>query len=364
MAGPLIRYLLMMRALERARTGVVTPDDPAADGAAADRSGVHGHATHNGDGAWPDRSRVGLGDGVGTVHDVHAPRPGEGGGAGLRSRLGAWGDAGAQPDALPVTERLARGYDQLMFSDLVEECYGGSDFCNWGYWLGGTRTQREASENLVEMLLAFAPKKRGTVLDVACGKGATSRYLLRYFPAAQVTGINISESQLQRCREIASGARFIRMDATALDFPDASFDNVICVEAAFHFETRERFLHEALRVLRPGGRLMLSDILFTRHAEVHGSGLHAQNWLPGPDSYRQLLSEVGFGDVEVIDATDPCWRGYEANQDRFCREKMRGGGMDLRTYRYLQFRRVMRALSTRLYLLATGVKPVRAGAVR
>jgi MPBQ/MSBQ methyltransferase len=91
----------------------------------------------------------------------------------------------------------------------------------------------------MEKLLAFLPKKEGTILDVACGKGATTRYLLRYFKSENVTGINISEKQLARCRENAPGCTFLLMSATELKFADESFDNISCVEAAFHFVTRE-----------------------------------------------------------------------------------------------------------------------------
>src|SRR5271166_1338402 len=135
---------------------------------------------------------------------------------------------------LPVNKKEAidainRHYDQRMFSPNVRGHY---DFHNYGYWLPNTRTRRTACENLMEELLSFIPRKEGTILDVACGKGATTRHLLKYYAPEQVTGINISKKQLQRCRVNAPGCKFLMMDATALTFGDNCFDNVICVEAA------------------------------------------------------------------------------------------------------------------------------------
>ncbi len=225
------------------------------------------------------------------------------------------------------TQRLNRAYEQHLnfdFFGLDDE----GDFWNFGYWLDGTRNQREAGENLMERLLAFVPKKRGKILDVACGKGATTRHLLKYYRPEQVTGINISEKQLQICRENAPGCTFIKMDATELKFPEASFDNMICVEAAVHFKTREKFLRAARRVLKPGGRLVMSDALLS----VWSPSQPAENYLAGPAEYERMCRRAGFADVKVLDATEQCWGGLSRNIMRHVREKLRAGEIGLRDF--------------------------------
>ena len=139
--------------------------------------------------------------------------------------------------------------------------YGGSRFYNFGYWTPETKSQREASETLVRKLLEFLPEKGGTILDVACGMGATTGMLLEQYAAPTVVGVNISLNQLSVAHESVADCSFIAMDATRLAFEDESFDDIICVEAAFHFTTRADFLKEAFRVLKPGGHLVHSDIL-------------------------------------------------------------------------------------------------------
>jgi MPBQ/MSBQ methyltransferase len=145
--------------------------------------------------------------------------------------------------------------------------------------------------------------------DVACG--ATTQYLTRYFESPRVIGINISKKQLQSCRTNAPQCKFLLMSATELGFRDNCIENVICVEAAFHFDTRERFLAEVLRVLKAGGRLVLSDILRNKNYDHRHRRLHpVPNYVSGLEDYRTLYVCLGFENVSVIDVTPQCWGGF------------------------------------------------------
>lgn len=262
-----------------------------------------------------------------------------------------------------VRERMpANFYDRIMLSPRWTSRYEQSDFFNYGYWTPQTTTLREACENLLDKLLAFIPEKRGTILDVACGLGATTRHLLRYYRPADVVAINLSRVQLARARLNAPGATFLLMDATRLAFPDASFDNVLCVEAAFHFDTRDQFFHEAYRVLKPGGRLVHCDILFTRGTLARRvMRVPTANYLDNPEAFRERLAAAGFRDIQVLDATEECWGGWRDYLSRFPRQERRAGRLDLSTYLSDSFRAWLwrRFLSriVRCYVIAAGQKP-------
>jgi ubiquinone/menaquinone biosynthesis C-methylase UbiE len=102
------------------------------------------------------------------------------------------------------------------------------------------------------------------VLDVACGTGLVSFEAARAVgPGARVLGIDLSGQMVdaagQRARERQMlNVDFARMDAEALDLPDASVDIVLCALGLMYLPDPEQALREMRRVLRPGGRLGLA----------------------------------------------------------------------------------------------------------
>lgn len=102
------------------------------------------------------------------------------------------------------------------------------------------------------------------VLDVAAGTGHAARQLAGDVRA--VVAVDATEEMLRRGREAAladghSNIVFMRADAARLPFLDASFDIVVCRFAVHHFTRPEEQVAEMRRCLRPGGRLLVADLV-------------------------------------------------------------------------------------------------------
>ncbi len=136
-----------------------------------------------------------------------------------------------------------------------------------GYWDSDTEPGgfEAAQARLTEQIVGMAGLAPGqSVLDVACGFGGLLAAIDARFAHMRLTGLNIDARQLALCRNAASGVMLVAGDACALPFPSGCFDRVFCVEAMFHFASRQTFLAEAARVLRPGGVLVVSDIVLAQ----------------------------------------------------------------------------------------------------
>jgi arsenite methyltransferase len=112
-------------------------------------------------------------------------------------------------------------------------------------------------------LLDLGPDRR--VLDVAAGRGTSALALARRF-GCQVTCVDFAPSNLRHARAAAEQAGLTALvdvvagDAEALPFDDASFDAIICECALCTFPNKTTAAAEFARVLRPGGRIGLSDV--------------------------------------------------------------------------------------------------------
>jgi 2-polyprenyl-6-hydroxyphenyl methylase/3-demethylubiquinone-9 3-methyltransferase len=100
------------------------------------------------------------------------------------------------------------------------------------------------------------------VLELGCGYGRVALRLAGR--GGRVTGIDLSAESVEMARTLAAGATdvaFRVMDASMLDFPNASYDRTVCVQngiRAFRVDPAG-LVREAVRVTRPGGRAIFSS---------------------------------------------------------------------------------------------------------
>ena len=150
-------------------------------------------------------------------------------------------------------------------------------------------------------------RAQGKVLEIAMGTG---RNLPHHRDDIELSGIELSPQMLeiakQRATELGREADFRLGDAQALDFPDASFDSVVCTLALCTIPDDGAAVAEAYRVLRPGGRFSLLE-----HVRSPALAVRGVQRLIEPLSVRfeadhltreplEHLSDVGF-EVEEIE---------------------------------------------------------------
>lgn len=162
---------------------------------------------------------------------------------------------------------------------------------------------------------ALQPGER--VLDLACGTGLVTRLAApEVGPTGQVTGLDINTAMLVVARSLPapSGASigWVKGNAGAMDFPDGSFDIILCQQGLQFFPDKPAAVREMHRVLAPAGRVVLTvwksagpyNIAVTEALERHVGAETANKYratrvVPDGDALGRLLVAAGFRMVQV-----------------------------------------------------------------
>jgi tocopherol O-methyltransferase len=164
------------------------------------------------------------------------------------------------PEEVELKKRIKEHYDGC--SPHYQDLWG--KHIHHGLWRPGQEhiSKEDAQERLVDEMYARArlPAK-AKVLDVGCGVGGTSCKLAAM--GHDVTGVSLSTTQVAMAKENMKKegvtVRFLEMDGEKLSFPgeDGTFDAVWISEALSHFPRKDAFFAHAMRLLKPGGKIVM-----------------------------------------------------------------------------------------------------------
>mgnify|MGYP002590104288 CR=1 FL=1 len=153
-----------------------------------------------------------------------------------------------------------------MQNDKIKEYWEGEA----GIYSEGIKAElkSETAENWKNLILEYAPEKEHLeVLDVGCGPGFFEITLGK--EGHHGTGIDITENMIHEAKENVKAAGLsadlMTMDCHNLNFPDETFDMVICRNITWTLDNPQKAYREWLRVLKKGGRLLVSDACWYLH---------------------------------------------------------------------------------------------------
>lgn len=198
--------------------------------------------------------------------------------------------AGAEPAhqarvvaaAPSIAPNIRAAYDASSITFRVLRAFGWGPLLNLGYYRFGPPLTvlnfvvtpflfapffrlPGAQFRLVTKSVALLRLTRGSrVLDVGSGRGMSSFFMAQAFPQADITALDLLPQNVAAAQTLYGNTRnltYLEGDAMNLRFPDESFDRVLCLEAAFHFPDRNRFLSQLARITPPGGRVVIVDFM-------------------------------------------------------------------------------------------------------
>lgn len=193
-------------------------------------------------------------------------------------------------------------------------CYDSTSLgMHYGFWEKDTRNRQEAINN-ESLYIAYVAgmNKNMHILDVGCGVGGAA-IAIAVHTGARITGITIDPQQVDWARKNAQArglshiVDFQLQDYYSTNFLSNTFDVVYGIESVCYASPKQKFLQEAYRILKKGGKLVVADGYLSRDPRVKEYVQLEQFMkaftLPELVTTKEMteaIRSVGFRDVEAI----------------------------------------------------------------
>jgi tocopherol O-methyltransferase len=222
---------------------------------------------------------------------------------------------------------IAAHYDDL---DLFYRMIWGSHV-HHGYWITGKENIEQAVLNLTHLVAKQTGMQAGDrVCDMGCGYGATATVLAHEY-RAQVIALTVSQRQYEfaKLRKAhTADLEFLLCDAFDNRLAAESFDHVLSIESSEHMRDKPAFFAEVNRLLRPGGRFVVTAWLTREQPSLWESKyllepICVEGRLPSLASaseYNEMLSCAGLREIIFRDLTRDVQKTWTICVSRFIRK--------------------------------------------
>ena len=161
-------------------------------------------------------------------------------------------------------------------------------------------------EPVVRSVLDGSPP--GRTLDAACGTGRHARHLVEL--GHEVVGVDLTPEMLRRAAAAVPDATFLEADLRDIPAPDGHFDLVVCGLALAHVDDVRAAVTELARVLRPGGRLVVSvlhplQVHLGWHARFSDARGNRRFVREHPHKHADYLAAFASAGIVVRDCVEP-----------------------------------------------------------